>query len=224
MRGYGQYCPIARGAEVFGTRWTPIIVRNLLMGCETFGEILDGAPGLPRTLLSQRLRELESVGVLRRVPNPGRRGWRYELTPAGHSLAPVCDALGAWGEQWLELAPQHVDPYVVVWGIARTLQQRPDLLPPRRVTVLFDIAEQRLATRRLWLVAAAPEPEVCVSHPGWDEDLVVTTDAAWLAGWRLGRWSIGSGLRAERVRADGPRALIRTLQRWGEVGRTFGGG
>lgn len=70
MDSYGQYCPIARGAEIFATRWTPIIVRNLLLGCRTFSEILDGAPGIPRSLLSERLRQLEHVGILTRTPNP----------------------------------------------------------------------------------------------------------------------------------------------------------
>ena len=48
MRTYGQYCPIALAAEVFAQRWTPIIIRNLHLGCGHFGDILDGAPGLPR--------------------------------------------------------------------------------------------------------------------------------------------------------------------------------
>jgi DNA-binding HxlR family transcriptional regulator len=54
VRSYRQYCPIARASEILATRWTPIVVRNLLLGGETFGEIQDGAPGIPRTLLSDR--------------------------------------------------------------------------------------------------------------------------------------------------------------------------
>jgi DNA-binding HxlR family transcriptional regulator len=68
MRTYGQSCPIARGAEIFAERWTPLIIRNVHMGCETFGEILDGAPGLSRTLLTQRLRQLERLGVVESAP------------------------------------------------------------------------------------------------------------------------------------------------------------
>src|SRR5215510_12418882 len=64
MRTYGQYCPIARGAEIFAERWTPLIIRNLHLGCESFIEILEGAPGLSRTLLSQRLKQLERLGVV----------------------------------------------------------------------------------------------------------------------------------------------------------------
>ena len=88
MRTYGQYCPIARGAEVFAERWTPLIVRNLHLGCGNFSEILEGAPGLSRTLLSQRLKQLERLGVVELVPKPDGRGHRYELTSAGHASSP----------------------------------------------------------------------------------------------------------------------------------------
>ena len=64
MKGDGQFCPIARASEVLAERWTPIIVRNLLLGCTTFNEIASGAPGLSRALLAKRLRELEHVGVI----------------------------------------------------------------------------------------------------------------------------------------------------------------
>src|SRR5262245_26849006 len=66
VRGYGQYCPIALAAEIFAERWTPIIVRNIHLGCDRFSDILDGAPGLPRSVLTQRLRLLEREGVIAR--------------------------------------------------------------------------------------------------------------------------------------------------------------
>jgi DNA-binding HxlR family transcriptional regulator len=72
VRTYGQYCPIARGAEIFAERWTPLIIRNLYLGCESFSEILEGAPGLSRTLLAQRLRQLERLGVVASTPKSGR--------------------------------------------------------------------------------------------------------------------------------------------------------
>ena len=71
MRTYGQYCPIARGAEIFAERWTPLIIRNLYLGCGSFSEILEGAPGLSRTLLAQRLKQrwsqpVEAIELARR--------------------------------------------------------------------------------------------------------------------------------------------------------------
>ena len=83
MRTYGQYCPIARGSEVLAGRWTPVILRNVLLGCRTFNDISAGAPGLSRALLTKRLRELERAELLTIVPKPGGRGSFYEPTEAG---------------------------------------------------------------------------------------------------------------------------------------------
>jgi DNA-binding HxlR family transcriptional regulator len=116
VRTYGQYCPIARGAEIFAERWTPLIIRNLQLGCGSFSEILEGAPGLSRTLLSQRLKQLERLGVVESAPKPGGRGRHYELTSAGHDLFAVCRSLGEWGARWLEIAPENLDPFVAQIG------------------------------------------------------------------------------------------------------------
>src|SRR5919112_3221573 len=64
MRTYGQYCPVARTSELLAERWTPIIIRNLLTGCRTFGDLLAGAPGISKALLAQRLELLEAHGIL----------------------------------------------------------------------------------------------------------------------------------------------------------------
>ena len=93
MRGYGQYCPIALAAQIFAERWAPIIVRNLHLGCHRFNEILDGAPGLPRSVLSQRLRLLERAGVVTRTE--AGRSTTYRLTASGLELADVGLALSA---------------------------------------------------------------------------------------------------------------------------------
>ena len=85
MRGYGQFCPIARASEVLAERWAPIIVRNLLLGCMTFNAIAEGAPGMSRGLLAKRLRELERAGVIEIRPklSPGKgRSTKLPL-PAG---------------------------------------------------------------------------------------------------------------------------------------------
>src|SRR5680860_393484 len=92
MRTYGQYCPIARGSEVVAERWTPIILRNILLGCHTFNEIAAGAPGLSRALLTRRLHELERAGVIDIRPKPGGHGSLYEPTSAGRDLSNVLDA------------------------------------------------------------------------------------------------------------------------------------
>jgi DNA-binding HxlR family transcriptional regulator len=103
MRTYEQYCPIARAAEVFAERWTPLIVRNIHAGSSTYGEILAGLPGMSHTMLTQRLRHLVRAGVVTTAPKESGFGVRYVLTDAGNELWPVLLALGAWGERWVEL-------------------------------------------------------------------------------------------------------------------------
>lgn len=209
---YGQYfCPITRGAEIFATRWTPIIIRNLLIGCSTFGEIQEGAPGIPRSLLSERLARLERAGILARRPNPKRRGWVYELTPAGRDLEPVCEALGTWGSRWLDAAPSELDPGVLLWAICKSMD--PERLPEERVVVRVSFRDA--PKQRFWLLVQRPEAEVCRKPPGFDEDLVVRADTEWLAKWHMGRITLGRAMRSGRIEIEGPSRLVREFSKWG---------
>jgi DNA-binding HxlR family transcriptional regulator len=211
LRTYGQYCSIARAAEILATRWTPIIVRNLLLGCETFSEIREGAPGIPKTLLIERLRLLERYGIIERRRGSGTRGWRYCLTEAGRELQGITDAMDAWGRRWLEVAPHHLDAHVVLWGICKLL--RPEELPAQRMVVRFDITDA--PRHRFWIVARRPKAEVCVKPPGFDDDVIVTTDSETLAFWHMGRISLGHAMHAGRMDVRGPRHLVRELSDWG---------
>jgi DNA-binding HxlR family transcriptional regulator len=211
VRSYGQYCPIARASEILAMRWTPIIVRNLLLGCETFSEIQDGAPGIPRTLLSERLRLLEHHGIVERRASAGGRGPRYRLTDAGEELMGVIDALGEWGARWLEMAPLHMDAGVVLWTMCRLAD--PDELPARRTVIRFDLLDG--PRRRFWLVLQKEGSEVCVKPPGYDEDLLVTTSSEWLAKWHMGKISLARAMHEGLIEVEGPRALVRRLSRLG---------
>lgn len=198
---------------MFATRWTPIIVRNLLLGCSTFSEIHEGAPGMPRSLLTQRLRQLEYAGIVERRPKPKGRGWLYALTPAGSELEPVLDALGTWGARWLDAAPAPLDQGVLLWAICKSMT--PERLPQERVVVRVNFRDA--PKQRFWLLIQRPEPEVCRKPPGYDEDLVVTSDTEWLAKWHMGRVSLGNAMRSRRIEVDGPQRLVREFSRWGGI-------
>lgn len=213
VRTYGQYCPIARASEVLAERWTPIIIRDLLNGSTTFGELANGAPGLSRTLLTTRLRELERVGVVTRAPLEGGRKYRYGLSESGRGLAEVLVAMGKWGEQWMELAPQHLDAGVVLNSWVN-LYLATDRLPQKRVVARFDIPEMPKKGNQLWIIFHGTDSEVCRSDPGYQEDLVVTVDARALAEWHLGRIEWSEALRAGRIQVSGPRGLAKALPTW----------
>jgi DNA-binding HxlR family transcriptional regulator len=207
VRGYGQYWPITRAAEVLATRWTPIVVRNLLLGCETFSEIAEGAPGIPRSVLSARLRMLVQYGLVERTPGRG-----YRLTPAGEELEPVLDAMGVWGSRWLEVAPEDLDAHVVLWSMCRLMRKNGEL-PAERVVLRFDLADGR--RRRFWVVLGPADAEVCVRPPGFDVDAVVATDSHWLAMWHMGRIPLAAARRRGLIQVEGRQALVRELAGWG---------
>jgi DNA-binding HxlR family transcriptional regulator len=204
---YGDYCPMSRASEIFATRWTPLIVRNLLLGCDTFGAIRAGVPGISRTLLSQRLRMLEHHGIVVRRPGP-----RYELTEAGRQLRVVCEALGSWGERWIELAPEQFDASRVLWALS--LKIDPATLPEERRVLRFDVARPEL--ERFWLLLDRPEVEVCRRPVGDQEDLVVRVQSAeTLVRWHIGELTLGQAVHAGQVEVDGPLWLERLLATWG---------
>jgi len=207
VTGYGDFCPLARAAEVYATRWTPLIIRNLLMGCRTFTEIRDGMPGVSRSVLTQRLRLLEHHGLVERSPEG-----EYRLTVAGQGLEEVTDTLGRWGERWLDMAPQHYDAGPVLWHLCKWVQ--PDELTDERLVFLFDIRDDR----RYWLLLHRPAPEICFKPPGYSEDLVLRTTAEWLAKWHVGQLSLGDALHAGLMELHAPLHLERMLAAMGGRG------
>ena len=209
MRSYGQYCPIALAAEVFAQRWTPIIIRNLHLGCGHFGDILDGAPGLPRSVLSQRLRSLEKDGVISRTTSG--RGTCYALTEMGGELSEICLALGVWGARWREAQPADQDPYLALWTVSRLVD--PVSLPRARIVVRFDVGPGRPA--RFWLLLDRTGNEVCVQPPGFPEDGVVTTDTTSLVRWYAGHLGLDAARESGAMTVAAPPWLERELSRWG---------
>ena len=89
MTKYGQYCPVARSVEILGDRWTLLIVRDLLDGRDHFNDLERGLPGIPRAVLADRLRRLQSAGLLIRQVESNRHRTRYQLTQAGKELKPL---------------------------------------------------------------------------------------------------------------------------------------
>lgn len=213
MRSYRQYCPIARASQVLAERWTPIVLRNLITGAQTFTELVDGAPGMSRTLLSARLRELERVGVITIEPHPRGRGNLYRPTPAGLALRPVLVAMGDWAEEWFELNPEDSDPGFLLHNWCH-LYLAVDLLPAHRVVARFEFPDQPMKQRQMWVIFDRAESEVCLTDPGIEVDLVVTGESTALARWHLGRLEWAQALRAGAIRVTGPRDLTRALPTW----------
>jgi DNA-binding HxlR family transcriptional regulator len=124
---YGQFCPVAKAAEIFATRWTPLVLRELLAGEHTFNGIYRGVPLISRAVLVTRLRELEDCGILERRSRGGGAGHEYWLTPAGEDLRPVVYALGHWGLSHTRdlIERDDLDPTLLLDGDRQIAKQLP---------------------------------------------------------------------------------------------------
>lgn len=200
------------GSEVIADRWTPLILRELIVGSTRFNDIARGLPGISRSLLVQRLGHLERRGVLERWPSPAGRGFEYHLTAAGKDLEGVVMALGRWSVEWLfhEMRPQDIEATTLTWW----LHYRVDTaqLPPGRTVVRFDHTAP--VRRSIWMVLERGGASVCVQHPGFDEHLIVTCDTPTLSGVFNGFDTWRRAVDSGALRVDGPPGLARALPRW----------
>jgi DNA-binding HxlR family transcriptional regulator len=172
MIDYGQFCTVARGAEVLGELWTPLVVRELLCGSRRFNEIRRGVPRMSATLLTQRLRKLEEIGVLER--RRGKWGWEYHPTQAGEELRPIVVGLGHWGARWIgsRLKAAQLDAGFLMWDIRRFAQL--DKFPAgQRVVVQFRFTDAPRGERQWWLVVENRTADLCRDDPGHEVTVVV---------------------------------------------------
>ena len=165
--------------------------------------------------MSARLRTLERDGVITSVASANGRGRLYHLTPAGEELAEVVQHLGAWGARFREVVPREQDPYIALWSWARMIDV--DALPSHRVVVRFDLSDR--PRERYWLLLQRPRPEVCVSHPGGADDLVVRTDVATLVDVQRSRLPLTDATARGLFVLDGDPVLARDLPTWGGITR-----
>ena len=217
MKGYGQFCPVAVASEIFAERWTPLILRELFSGSRRFSEIRSGMPLISRTLLTQRLRELEDVGVIESTALPAGRGREYRLTAAGEEFREVVERLGAWGQRHApkQFAPENLDPALLLWAMHRSIDV--SRLPKPRVVARFEfrgVPARCLPVRTAWLVLEKSGADVCARDPGFDVDLVVRADIGTLARVHTGHTSFSEGVRAGQLSLEGSRALVQAFPRW----------
>ena len=200
--GYGQYCPISRALDLLGERWSLLIVRDMLVGGKRFNDLARGLPGLSRTLLAKRLRQFERAGIVERVGND------YVLTESGRGLEPIIFGLGEWGAQWLfgEPQPDELDAQLLVWWMHTRLDT--SVLPEgRRVLQIRFTDDPQL----FWILVERGEPSVCVVDPGFEVDVIITSDVGSLLEFWLGRLTLRDAMRSGRIAFAGPPALTRRM-------------
>jgi DNA-binding HxlR family transcriptional regulator len=214
MSGYGQFCPVAMASEIVCSRWTPLILRELLCGSTRFNDLRRGVPRMSPTLLSKRLKELERAGVIetRASGQPGIV--EYHLTQAGQELRSIVMSLGIWGQRWVEtqLSLKNLDPSLLMWDMRRSLDLTP--LPPRRSTIQFHYPELPAARQYFWLVIDKRVVDLCPVDPGYEVDLFVECSLRTMTTIWMGLTSVQAELDAGRLELSGDKTLARSMQQW----------
>jgi len=204
VRTYAQYCPIVRAVEVLGDRWTLLIVRDMLVGASRFNEISRGLPGLSRALLSRRLRQLATAGLVERT------GDGYALTPAGEALRPLVFGLADWGARYAFGDPraEELDREVLMWWMHGRIDTG---TLSRRANIEIRVNDRR---RTFWLVVEPGDASVCYTDPGLEVDAVLASDIATLYRVWEGEFGLLDAVRAGTVELTGLRWVVRGLPDW----------
>jgi DNA-binding HxlR family transcriptional regulator len=204
VRSYADPCGIARALDLVGERWALLVVRELLLGPKRFTDLRAGLPGTSQNVLAERLRGLETAGVVRRrrLPTPARI-WVYELTDWGLELEPVILALGRWGSRAASLPPGElsVDALMIALKTTFDAQAAANL----RATFELRLGEERfrvqVANRRLELTRGNVE----------QPDATLHTDAATLRKLVFGDRQLDAALSVGDVTVSGDRPALSTL-------------
>jgi DNA-binding HxlR family transcriptional regulator len=213
MKGYSQFCPVAKGAEIFNERWTPLIIREMMCGSKRFNEMKRGNPMMSPSLLSQRLKFLEEAGVVEKRLLKGESA-EYILTQAGKDLGEVVVRLGLWGIKWARsrLTEDDYDPNLVMWDIRRRIDVSG--FPQRRIVISFMFQDMPSSRRSYWLIVDNGEVDLCVKYPGFDVDLSFVTTAKVMADIWMGYSTMKQEIRNKKLVLTGARALKSSYDDW----------
>lgn len=210
MKPYGQFCSIAKALEVIGERWTALILRELICGSSRFSEIHRGIPKISPSLLTKRLTDLETAGVIRRVGATSG----YELTEAGWELKPMVETLGVWGQRWVrgQLSDDDLDPDLLMWDMRRRVNI--EVMPENRTCLCFEFTDAPKNSSLYWLVKSDEGVDLCVSDPNFDVDLYVTTDVRTMTEVWNGDAPMSEAIDRGQIDLHGPNTLRKAFPSW----------
>jgi DNA-binding HxlR family transcriptional regulator/putative sterol carrier protein len=207
MRTYGDGCGIAHALDLIGERWALLAVRELLLGPKRFTDLRAGLPSVSTNVLSQRLRELEQAGIVRRhrLPAPAA-SWVYELTDWGRELKPIVLALGTWAVRspsFPKDAPVGTDSVILALGTFFDAKAA-DGVSARYELRLDD------STFHVHIARGAIELD---RGPARDPDAVIEGDATTFSAVVWGDRELGDAVSAGEIRIEGDRRAVERMPR-----------
>src|SRR5690606_8505324 len=210
---YGQFCPVSMASEILCSRWTTLVVRELLCGSTRFNDLRRGLPKMSPALLSKRLKELQRAGVIMTLRKPNG-SVDYHLTEAGDELRPLIMGLGNWAQRWMEsrLSLKNLDPSLLMWDMRRSVNVK--LLPERRCTIQFLYPELPASQKCWWLVIEDGTVDLCNFDPGHELDLLVKSTLRSMTAIWMGLTTIRSESDSGQLELEGDPSLAHSMQQW----------
>ena len=212
MKGYGQFCPVAKATEVLGEKWTPLIIRELITDDQSFNDLRKGVPLMSPSLLSSRLKSLENCGVIER--NKTAKGVIYSLTEAGEELSPVNEQLAIWGQRWArsDISKKDLDPSLLMWDAHRRIDT--SYFPDERSVLRFEFVDYPSKLRLWWLVIADGEVDICLKDPGHEVTLYIQSTLKTMTRIWMGDLSVSKAKRDKLLNIKGNMAIKNSMSSW----------
>lgn len=208
---YGQYCPLSMAAEILCTRWTMLVMRELVFGYTSFNDISRGVPRMSRSLLSNRLKELTNAGIVKKTESASHNQTRYALTPAGKALSKVVFSMADWAQEWLRIEPalEDFDSDHLMWNIRHKANPHPAL--PNPFIVHFFLYDQTSKRQNSWLIFEGDQVDLCIIDRDFEVDMQITVAAKTLARIYLGRSNLDEAMANGDLEVFGEEKYIRLL-------------
>jgi DNA-binding HxlR family transcriptional regulator len=211
---YGQFCPLAMAAEFLCSRWTMLILRELLLGSSSFNDISKGVARMSRTLLSARLKELTERGIVTKQLIGNSRHSKYQLTKAGEALSSVVFGMADWSQEWLQMEPslENIDADHLMWSLRRSAQPHPDL--PNPFVVHIYLSDEPKKHQNAWLVFKDNEVVLCIIDHDFEVDVQIEATTRNLTKLYMGWSDFSDAITNSQVILRGPNRYTSIAQIW----------
>lgn len=217
--GYQQFCPVAMASEIICTRWSVVLLRELVAGSVHFNDLRKGVPRMSPTLLSKRLKEFEVAGIIEKVSQAQHpNATEYHLTQAGRDLRPVVESIGIWGQRWVEaeVTLENLDASLLMWDMRRSLHSIASFA--RGCTVEFLFSDTKLPdNQRHWWVIIDPTQgtvDLCSVDPGKEVDLFITVSLRAMTSIWLGLSTVEQERKTQNLSTSGDPSIASKMQTW----------
>jgi DNA-binding HxlR family transcriptional regulator len=219
MLKYGQFCPVAKAAELIGERWTLLIVRELLFGSTRYADLQRGLGRISPSVLSQRLKSLCDAGII--VKTKGKDGPEYLLTDSGRELMPLVEVAGTWGQRWArsKMTKDELDLDLLMLEVQRGMDPTP---LPEHAVVCIIFTDQPARRRRWWLLIDHGEVDVCTDFPGREPLVTLETTLRTLTQIWMGDLGIQRAIDEQLLRYQGPQKYCARAKQWLGLSRLAG--